>query len=178
MKPVSRLIEDRAVELAVHGWDIRYGMDSTAKISETAVPLLKEWMGRRIRIGVQNADVASSPARYRFQLDDPVTESYDLVIGAGDVSFGPSDDAGADVTFRCDTNTYLLFAMGRLPFTRAVRRGRLSFEATRDWHPASSTGSGHYRVPCIGEPVSGVKGRASPEGDCPFWWGVRGYPRL
>ena len=126
--PVSELIEDRAVELAVHSWDIRYGMDSTVQISKSAVPLLKEWMKRRFQVGFQNADATSSPVRYRFQLDDTATESYDLLIGGGELTFGPSDDASADVTFRCDTNTYLLFAMGRLPFERSVRRGRLSFD--------------------------------------------------
>ena len=126
--PVSELIQDRAVELAIHGWDIRYGMDSTAKISDSAVPFLKEWMGRRFQIGHQIADAPSKPVKYRFQLDDPVSESYDLLIGAGELSFGPSDDESADVTFRSDTNTYLLFAMGRLPFARSVRRGRLSYD--------------------------------------------------
>ena len=45
-----------------------------------------------------------------------------------DFSLQPSDGADADVTFSGDTDTYILFGMGRLPFARSVRRGRLSFD--------------------------------------------------
>ena len=130
--PVSRLIEDRAVELAVHGWDIRHGMDPAANISKAAAPFLKEWMERRFQVGFRNADAASSPVTYRFLLDEAADESYDLLIGPGGVNFGPSGESVADVTFRCDTNTFLLFAIGRLPFARSVRRGRLSYDGDEE----------------------------------------------
>ncbi len=126
--PVSRLIELRVLELAVHGWDVRYSLDRSATLSEKALPFLTGWMQSWFSIGFQKSDMLVSPVTYRFRLNEPVTESYDVVITGDDFSLQPSDGADADVTFSCDTNTYILLGMGRLPFARSVRRGRLSFE--------------------------------------------------
>ena len=126
--PISRLIEFRVLELAVHGWDIRYSLDRSATLSEKALPFLTGWMQNWFRFGFQKGDRLESPITYRFRLNEPVSESYDMVIKGNKFSLQPSDASDADVTFSCDTDTYILFGMGRLPFARSVRRGRLSFE--------------------------------------------------
>ena len=126
--PTSRLIEYRVLELAIHGWDIRYGLDRGASLSAGAVPFLKDWMWRWFRAGFQRNDAFQNPVRYRFQLTEPDNDGYDVVIRGDDFRLNPSEDVPADVTFRCDVDTYILFGMGRLPFARSVRRGRLSFE--------------------------------------------------
>ena len=48
---VEHLIELRAMELAVHGWDVRYGIDRSAAINPIAVPFLKGWVHRWLRAG-------------------------------------------------------------------------------------------------------------------------------
>ena len=126
--PVARLIEFRVLELAVHGWDIRYSLDRSATLSEKALPFLTGWMQNWFSFGFQKGDRLERPITYRFRLNEPVSESYDVVIKGDDFSIQPSDDSDADVTFSCDTDTYIVFGMGRLRFARAVRRGRLSFE--------------------------------------------------
>ena len=126
--PASRLIDYRVLELAVHGWDIRYGLDRSATLSPGAVPFLKDWMWRWFRAGFQRNDAFQPPIRYRFQLTEPDRDSYDVVITGDDFRLNPSEDVQADVTFRCDEDTYILFGMGRLPFARSVRRGRLSYD--------------------------------------------------
>ena len=126
--PVSELIEHRIVELAVHGWDVRYGLDRSAGMSQKAVPFLIGWMERWLPTAFQRGNDTEKPIVYRFRLNDPVTESCDVVIRDGKIQIQSSDDAEASVTFHCDTDTYILFGMGRLPFARSVRRGRLSFD--------------------------------------------------
>ncbi|MCI0439779.1 MAG: SCP2 sterol-binding domain-containing protein, partial [Chloroflexi bacterium] len=68
------------------------------------------------------------PVRYRFVLDDPVTDSYDVVVTGDNFRLFPSDDKEANVTFRCDTNSYILFGLGRMPLARSVRRGVIELE--------------------------------------------------
>lgn len=125
--PVKNLIDIRASELAVHGWDIRYPIDRSSKLSERAVPFLLDWLPRWLYTGFQKGDTLDTPLRYRFDLSD-AEGGYDIVITGEKFRHMPSEDADADVTFTCDADTYILFCMGRLPFNRSVRRGRLSFE--------------------------------------------------
>lgn len=126
--PIWRLVEYRLLELAVHGWDVRYCFDRAARLSPGAIPFLKGFLGQWLRMGFQKAEKLGPPLRYRFRLHDHVTESYDVVIWGNDFHLQPSDDSKADVTLRCDTDAYLLFCMGRLPLARSVRRGRLALE--------------------------------------------------
>ena len=126
--PMSRRIDIRAMELAIHGWDIRYSLDRSAKINEKAIPFLKGWLRRWMRATFQRRDKLDTPLRYRFELEDPVPDSYDVLISGDNLHLAASNDVAADVTFRCDASAYILFNMGRLPFNRSVRRGLLSFE--------------------------------------------------
>ncbi len=130
--PLSRLIDIRAMELAVHAWDVRYPFDRSSSLNKDAVTFLKGWLWRWLRAGFQKGDTLDSPVRYRFDLQDSPGEAYDVVVSGDTFRLGPSDDVEASVTFRCDSNTYILFAMGRLPFRRSVRRGRLAFEGPED----------------------------------------------
>lgn len=126
--PISSLIDSRALELAIHGWDIRYGLDRAAKLSQGALAFLTDAIGHWFRAGFQKNDALGAPIRYRFRLNDPVTDAYDVSIFGDEFDLTPSNDTQADVTFRCDTETYILFGTGRLPFARSVRRGLLQFE--------------------------------------------------
>ena len=130
--PMSQLIEYRALELAVHGWDIRYGLDLSVKLSPRAIPFLTDWMCDRFRVGFRKGDALDSPVRYRFHIGDAITSDYDVVISGNDICVTTSDESDADVTFRCDEDTYILFGLGRLPFARCVRRGRLLYEGSKD----------------------------------------------
>ena len=130
--PMSRLIEYRALELAVHGWDIRYGLDLSAGISPQAIPFLTDWMFERFRASFQKGESLESPVRYRFQIGDPITSGYDIVISGDDICVTTSDQSDTDVTFRCDAETYILFGIGRLPFSRSVRRGQLVYEGGKE----------------------------------------------
>ncbi len=123
---ISALIDERAVELAIHGWDIRYGVDRWARLSELAVPFVKTWAEESIVGRIRSGGVTAQPVRYRFLLQDAPADSRDVMISEDRVRITPASTRDADVTFRCDANAYLLLMAGRLPFARYIRRGRLT----------------------------------------------------
>ena len=126
--PISALIDERAVELAIHGWDIRYGFDRWARLSELAVPFVKAWAEESIAARLRSGRAPARPVTYRFLLEDAPADSRDVMVSEDCVRIAPPSTRDADVTFRCDTNAYLLLMVGRLPFSRYIRRGRLAVE--------------------------------------------------
>lgn len=125
---VSRLIELRVLELAVHAWDIKYPFDREARLNQKAVPFLLEALRRWLRMGFRKGEPLDPPVRYCFSLSDSESRGYDVVVAGDDFSLTPCEGKEADVTFHCDTNTYILFGMGRMPLSRSVRRGRIKLE--------------------------------------------------
>lgn len=131
---IENLINIRASELAVHGWDVRYPMDRDATLNKNAVPFLKDdFLLRWLHSGFQKSEVLEKPIRFRFRLTDGADEeSYDVAVTGDKFRLGPSDDSSANVTFVCDTDTYILLCMGRLSLNRSVRRGRILLEGDAD----------------------------------------------
>ena len=126
---VARIIEIRAMELAVHGWDIRYGIDRAAQINPVAVPFLKGWVHRWLRAGFRAPADLESEARLRFALTDEEDERYDLVVRPDGFQLEPAAGDGVpDATVSLDSSTYILFLMGRVPIRRSIRRGRIAVE--------------------------------------------------
>ena len=128
---VERLIELRAMELAVHGWDVRYGIDRSAAINPVAVPFLKGWVHRWLRAGFRPRLRTAPAVRLRFVLTDAGDEAYDLTVRADDFSLDAARRDGspdADATLELDSSSYILFLMGRLPLRRSVRRGRIAIQ--------------------------------------------------
>ena len=131
VRSVARLIEYRALELAVHGWDVRYAFDRDASLSPSAVPFLLAWLQAWLRAAFRGADDLRSPVRLRFDLD--TSESYDLVMEDGGFTLEPSTSSdGADVTLVVSVSDYILLLMGRLPIRRSVRRGRVQLEGSAE----------------------------------------------
>ena len=130
---VERLIDLRAMELAVHGWDVRYGIDRSAAINPVAVPFLKGWVNRWLRVCFRPRPDNDPDVRLRFILTDAADESYDLQVGTDDFSLDTSDTSSeADATLELDSSSYILFLMGRLPLRRSVRRGRITLHGNQD----------------------------------------------
>ena len=122
---VDRLIDIRASELAIHSWDVRYPIDRTAKLSNRAKTFLLDFVWRWLRTGFQKSEQLDTPIRYRFDLTD-ADGGYDVTVNGDSFIHAPSDDSPADVTFGCDTDTYILYCYGRLQLRRSVRRGRIT----------------------------------------------------
>lgn len=126
---VERLIDLRAMELAVHGWDVRYGIDRSAAINPVAVPFLKGWVHRWLSAGFRPRPESDPEAKLRFILTDSADESYDLTVRSNDFSLDTTDPStDANATLELDSSSYILFLMGRLPLRRSVRRGRIALD--------------------------------------------------
>ena len=126
---VARLIELRLMELAVHGWDIRYGFDRNAKINPAAIPFLKGWLPNWLRASFRPPADMEGGARFRFDLTDSDGEAYDLDVRADSFSLERADlSADADVAVSLDSSAYILFLMGRVNLRRSVRRRQIGVE--------------------------------------------------
>ena len=128
---VDRLIDIRASELAIHSWDIRYPIDRSARLSDRARPFLLDFVWRWLRSGFQKTEQLDTPVLYRFDLTD-AEGGYDVTVLGDNFKHTPSGDSPADVTFTCDTDTYILYCYGRLQLRRSVRRGRIALSGDED----------------------------------------------
>ena len=129
---IAELLGDRIVEMAIHGWDIRYAFDRATPLSPQAMPFVADWVERGLGARLRDCDGRAGAATYRFVIEYAPEESRDLVVSAGGLHIDAPFGREADVIFRCDHDAYVLLILGRLPFDRSLRRGRLSFEGDED----------------------------------------------
>ena len=126
---VSRLIELRAMELAVHAWDIRYVFDRSAKINPVAVPFLKGWLPNWLRASFRNPSDLEDSVTFRFDLSDSEDEAYDLKVRADSFSLEPAElSTDSNVVITLDSSAYILFLMGRINLRRSVQRRQIGLE--------------------------------------------------
>jgi uncharacterized protein (TIGR03083 family) len=129
---VSTMIAVRALELALHGWDIKSPFDRSAPLNKSAIPLLKTWVPRWLGAGFQKGERLGSSVTFRFALDDSAGECYDVRVTGDAFTHAHASNADADVSLSLDTDGYILFCYGRLPLGRSVRRGRIVVEGDQE----------------------------------------------
>ena len=119
----------RIFELALHGWDIRSRLEPDAHLSDESIPVvlglvlgpLTNWLFRP-------GPKLPAPIRYRFALTGVGARDTDSLIEGDKASLEPAGTAAANVTCRCDTETFALIMVGRLPLPDAMTQGRLVAE--------------------------------------------------
>ena len=124
--PVQQFVALRVQELAVHSWDIRAGLDSSAAISEEALPQLVTMVPRWLRNAFRPGLDLPTPVRYRFDVTGAERVSQDVVVNGQEFEILAAGSGRADVTFRCDTGNYILLIYGRIGVDQGVTSGRLS----------------------------------------------------
>ena len=130
--PVRGYLGIQLQELALHGWDIRSGLDSAAELWEGPLPALVELAPRWLRTAFTPGLDPPTPVRYRFDVPSPVPVHQDLVVNGDSFQAEPSGPEPADAVFSCNTGNYILLMFGRLQVERAVADGRLSIEGSQD----------------------------------------------
>ena len=126
---ISRLIGLRLMELAVHGWDIRYGFDRNAAINPIALPFLKSWIPNWLRATFRAPRDLERPITLRFALTDSPNEANDLTVRPDAFTLSAANTAAEpDATIALDSSGYILFLMGRTPVRRAIRRRRIAVD--------------------------------------------------
>ena len=128
--PVSRFVDLRISELAMHSWDIRSPLDADARLSPDTLPTFMD-MGPTValRWGFQPGPRLPRPLRYRFQVDGAELVHTDIIIDGDDChGEAPSQDEQPDLTFRCSAQTLALVLYGRADTAAALADGRLTWD--------------------------------------------------
>jgi uncharacterized protein (TIGR03083 family) len=111
------------VALAMHGWDIRSPLDPTAHLLAESFPLFLEQIAGlgSFRPGAK----LPTPIRYRFALTGADPSVRDILVEGETARMEPAGAVEAAVTFRCDTETFILLMYGRFSQETATASGRL-----------------------------------------------------
>ena len=111
-------------EVGIHGWDMRSRLEPDYQIAPGLLDALEVeaegWVLSRFR----TAPPLAQPVRYRFDTGP----GRDMVAEGGTLRIESPGSGPADVTFRCDPETYVLLAYGRLSPEEMLKAGRLSVE--------------------------------------------------
>ena len=131
--PVRGRVEVRVLELAIHGWDIRSRLEPVVHLSAESLQMLSNVVGRLAPSFLGLADFRLShepaaPVRYRFGLTDTDSRGYDLVVEDDGCRMEPAVTDSSNVTFHCDTETFVLMGLGRLKLESVIAEGRLAVE--------------------------------------------------
>ena len=119
-------------ELALHGWDVRWGLDNEAELSEESLPILINLLPRWIESAFMSGLELPTPVRFRFVVAGPVEIRKDLIVDDDSYRSETSNTEDSDVTFHCNTGNYVLLMFGRLQVERAVADGRLKVEGSME----------------------------------------------
>ena len=119
-------------ELALHGWDIRSALEPVAHLSVASPPALMDRIPQRFTIpwvaDFSRGASLPSPICYRWDMTGGVSSPYDIVVENGTCRIEPGGAAVGHVTFRSDTETFVLLMYGRLTLELAIATSRLSVE--------------------------------------------------
>ena len=127
-EPVRTILDIRISELTMHAWDIRWPVDAGYHLSDDSIRVLMQTVDRAVRRAFRPDDELHRQIRYRFEVMGPFEAAYDVVMAAQGTHVEPASGGAADVTFRCDGETYVLVTYGRLSPEDAMARGRLTFQ--------------------------------------------------
>ena len=119
---VETYLNLRIAELIVHEWDIRSRLEPTADLSSASLPAIIEMfpvfvVGRLFNPGSR----LSLAFRFRFELTGIAPGSHDIVAGGSDKAImEPAGEEPPQVTFSCDTQTFVLLIYDRITIEAAV----------------------------------------------------------
>ena len=130
VRPVKDYLGIQLQELALHGWDIRWGLDRGAELWPGSLAVLVDLVPRWIDIAFAPDLDLPTPVRYRFDVPSPITIRKDVLVHRDTYKIETSNTEDADATFRCNTGNYILLMFGRLQVERGIADGRLSIEGS------------------------------------------------
>ncbi len=130
--PIRDFVALRVQELAVHSWDIRWGIDQSAVLGEESLGLLAGRVPRWLRTAFVSGLDLPVPVRYRFDVPRPVAIKQDVLVTGGEFKTEDQATGEADTVFGCDTGNYILLIFGRLDVSQASRGGRLKITGSME----------------------------------------------
>ena len=125
-------------ELALHAWDIRSRLDSTARLSVESLPALMQRIplqlvpGGPAGVAFGHEASPSLPVRYRWEVTGVVPGSHDIVMADGTCRMELASTAAVNVIFHGEAETFVLLMSGRLILESAIATGRLRAEGEHE----------------------------------------------
>ena len=130
-EPVHTMLDMRISELTMHAWDVCSRFDPDYRLSDGSVRVLMDTVNRAARRAFRPDPTIPAPQVYRFVIDEPVAVVYELVIANEEIVLRQAQDeraGGADVTFKCDGETYVMVMYGRLTPDDALVSGKMDWD--------------------------------------------------
>jgi uncharacterized protein (TIGR03083 family) len=132
--PPARYFLDMTIqELALHGWDLRAGLEPLPRLSGLCLPVLVErvvsaqfFSNAPGRASFRLSAPQTLPVRYRFDVGGK--GMHDFVVEKAQIHLEPASSDVANTTFRCETDTFVLMMYKRLTLHEATAAGRVSVE--------------------------------------------------
>ena len=127
--PISRFIDLRISELAMHSHDIRSALEAEAHLSPDTLPTFMD-LGPQValRWGFRPSAKLPKPLRFRFNVSGAELEYTDIVVSGDDCRGELPGEDEPDVTFQCSAETLALVLYGRANTAAALASGALKYE--------------------------------------------------
>jgi uncharacterized protein (TIGR03083 family) len=136
MVAAENFIELRLKELAVHEWDIRAALEPAPRLSPACFAAILATISESIASGslrwaFWSGPAPATPVRYHFAIAGQGPTRPDLVVDGTTIRMEDVGTAPPEVTFDCDTETYILLVYGRLDLAAAIASGRVRADGDR-----------------------------------------------
>ena len=119
-------------ELSMHGWDIRSRLEPEAHLSEESLPVFTDMVRDQLTKWILHPGPRlAEPVRYRWELTGAGATNMDILAEGDKASVGLDGTAEANVTFRCDTEAFILVVFGRLTIDAAGAADRLTIQGDK-----------------------------------------------
>lgn len=135
-EPIRTILDNFIAEVGVHRWDVMYPFDPHVQFSHDCVSVMVERYPHRprwwdIALPPQHPPL---PVRFRFTVSGVTALGTDFVAATPEEKYMEvATDVPAHVTFRCDAQTFVLLAYGRLRPALALSTGTLTYEGSQAW---------------------------------------------
>ena len=116
-EPIKNILDQFITEFAVHRWDVTVPFDPNVNLSQDCLAVMVERYPHRPRwwdIALPT-NHSALPARIRFEITDVSVPGTVFVVLTQEEKFmEAAGDSLPDVTFRCDAETFVMIAYGRI----------------------------------------------------------------
>ena len=135
-EPMRTILDNFIAEVGVHRWDVMSPFDPHVQLSQDCLAVMVERYPHRprwwdIALPPQHPPL---PVRFRFTVHDVSAPGTDFVVATPEEPYMEvPGEVPADVTFRCDAQTFVLLAYGRLSPASARATGLLTAEGHQAW---------------------------------------------
>lgn len=133
---IRTILDNFIAEVGVHRWDVMSPFDPYVQLSPEGVAAMVERYPHRprwwdIALPPQHPPL---PVRFRFTVSGVTVPGTDFIVATPEDQYMEvAGNVPAQVTFRCDAQTFVLLAYGRIRPTSAFSAGALTYEGSQAW---------------------------------------------